>query len=301
MWKFKVLIQFILSHLPKGEKINFLFQKFLKTHSSLEKEKRIIKLIEKLKFIDNYLKIENSVVLEIGTGWDAINPILFYLMGAKTVYSFDHVAHARFELVQQILKTIENRMEEIQTITSISKSLLLKRLLKLKKAQNLKQLFSLSNIVYKAPGNAANTGLPKNSVDLVYSYAVLEHVPESVIHELILEAKRVLKKDGIVYNAIGLHDHYTSVDKKISKVNFLKYPEWLWKFFVKNKISYHNRLREKQFLEIFKSHGGKIIDIKNKVDPADLEILKMMKINKVFSGMTREELAVNYSEIMMSF
>ena len=143
--------------------------------------------------------------------------------------------------------------------------------------------------------------LPDNSIDLVYSYAVLEHVPESVIHGITLESKRILKQNGIAYHAIGTHDHYVSFDKRISKVNFLQYPEWLWRFFVKNKISYHNRLREKQFLEIFKSHGAKIKMISNKIDPSDLEILKTMKIDKRFAGMTHEELAVYYSEIILSF
>jgi hypothetical protein len=75
----------------------------------------------------------------------------------------------------------------------------------------------------------------------------------------------------------------------------------LWAFFVKNKISYHNRLREKQFLDVFKSHGAKIKWIENKTDQADVEALKNMKIDKRFAGMTYEELAVHYSEVIMTF
>ncbi|MBA7575587.1 hypothetical protein ES708_17417 [subsurface metagenome] len=41
--------------------------------------------------------------------------------------------------------------------------------------------------------------------------------------------------------------------------------------------------------------------LNNKIDPEDIETLKTMKIDKRFSGMTREELAVNYSEIILSF
>src|SRR5207249_3065951 len=105
----------------------------------------------------------------------------------------------------------------------------------------------------------------------------------------------------LMFHAIGLHDHYSGFDKRVSKVNFLKYPEWLWKFFVKNRISYHNRLREKQFLSIFESYGAKVEDIRNKIDPADLKRLETMKVNKYFAGMKAEELAVTYSEVMCSF
>lgn len=138
-------------------------------------------------------------------------------------------------------------------------------------------------------------------MDLVYSYAVLEHVPERVAVDLTGESRRILKPGGRVYHAIGLHDHYVSASRNISKVNFLQYPEWLWAFFVKNKFSYHNRLREKQFLDIFEAYGAQIEWIKHEIDPADLQALQNMNIDKRFAGMTHEELAVTYSEIILSF
>ena len=175
------------------------------------------------------------------------------------------------------------------------------RLAKLKDGANTEAIFGRASIVYKAPGDAAKSGLPDDSIDLVYSNAVLEHVPESVIHDLTIETKRVLRQNGVAFHAIRLHDHYVSFDKNISKVNFLRYPESMWRFFVKNKISYHNRLREKQFIEIFESHGGKIQMRDNETDPQDLEVLKTMKVDRRFSGMPPEELAVYYTEIVFSF
>ena len=87
----------------------------------------------------------------------------------------------------------------------------------------------------------------------------------------------------------------------VSKVNFLKYSEFWWAFFVKNKISYHNRLREKQFFEIFRQYGAKIIWSEHQVDPADVELLKTMPIHNDFKGMTIEELAPWRTELIYSF
>jgi hypothetical protein len=126
-------------------------------------------------------------------------------------------------------------------------------------------------------------------------------VPENVINGLIIESKRILKKNGICFHAIGLHDHYADVNQKISKVNFLQYSEDMWNFFVKNKISYHNRLREREFLNLFKFHEAKILKINNELDQEDINILKKIKIDKRFSGMTDQELAVYYTEIICSF
>jgi ubiquinone/menaquinone biosynthesis C-methylase UbiE len=158
-----------------------------------------------------------------------------------------------------------------------------------------------ANIIYHAPGDAIKTGLEDNSVDLVYSYAVLEHVPKKAIHDITIESKRILKNSGFNYHVIGLHDHYVNFDKKITKVNFLKFPEWLWAFFVYNKISYHNRLREKQFLELWEQYGAKINWIENKMDQKDLDALKKMKIDKSFESMSLEEIAVYKTEVIFSF
>jgi SAM-dependent methyltransferase len=301
MWRLKVLIQFLLALLPGGEKINYLLQYTTRTHSRGKKAKRVVEMIKKIQFICQYVEIEGKTIVEIGTGWDAIGAVLFYLMGAKICYTYDHVPHVRFKLVRQLVSLIENHLAEIQSIVSIPAPVLQDRLLKLKNTARLQDLFSCANIIYFAPGDATKTGLPGKSVDVVFTYAVLEHVPEETIHALNAESKRIIKKEGIAYHLIGLHDHYVKVSKKISKVNFLKYSEKWWAFWVKNKISYHNRLREKQFIDIFNSHGAKIKSIRNESEASDIEILKGMKIDKQFAGMTYEELTVYKTEIILSF
>lgn len=301
MWRIKVLIQFFLALFPGGEKINYLLQYITRTHSSGKKAKRLSEMIKKIQFICQYAEIEGKTIVEIGTGWDAIGAVLFYLMGAKICYTYDHVPHVCFKLVRQLVGVIENQLVEIQSIVSIPAPVLQIRLLNLKAAASLQDLFSRANIIYFAPSDAAKTGLPDKSIDVVFSYAVLEHIPEEAIHALNVESKRILKKEGIAYHLIGLHDHYVKFSKKISKVNFLKYREKWWAFWVKNKISYHNRLREKQFIDIFKSHGAKIQSNRNESNTSDIEILKGMKIDKQFAGMTYEELAVYKTEIILSF
>lgn len=135
-------------------------------------------------------------------------------------------------------------------------------------------------------------------MDLVYSHAVLEHVPEETIHAIALESRRVLRPGGLAFHFIGPFDHYASVDKSISMVNFLQYPEWKWKLLVKNKISYHNRLRAKEFVQIFSPYGAEVLVVRDTIEPSDLEALKTMKIDVRFAGMTQEELAVSRSEVL---
>jgi len=301
MWKIKVLIQFVLSKLPMGERFNFLLQKLNKSHSLIKIEERIIALIKDFSKINEYIKLQDKTVVEIGTGWDAINPILLYILGVNTCHTYDHIRHVRFDLVKNVIKGIQNQLNKISEMTFIPINILNKRFAKIYNIHTLDELFRNANIIYHAPGDATNTGLQNNTIDLVYSHAVLEHVPVEVIYSLTNESKRILKKEGLCYHLIGLHDHYAGVDKKISKVNFLKYPEWLWKFWVCNKFSYHNRMREKQFLDIFKECGADILWLDNKIDSQDIELLKHMRIDKSFDGLSLYELAVYQSKVIFSF
>ena len=143
--------------------------------------------------------------------------------------------------------------------------------------------------------------MEKNSIDLVISNAVLEHVPAETIWALTRESRQLLRNSGIAYHFIGLHDHYAILSDKLSNVNFLKYPQWLWSLFVLNDISYHNRLREKQFLEIFSACGASVIWLKNKTDSRDILALQGMKIDKSFQHLTLDELAVHQTEVILAF
>jgi SAM-dependent methyltransferase len=65
-----------------------------------------------------------------------------------------------------------------------------------------KKFLSEANIVYLAPADAANTGLPDESVDYHISTTVFEHIPGADIERILKEAKRILKKDGVAIHFI---------------------------------------------------------------------------------------------------
>jgi SAM-dependent methyltransferase len=282
MWKIKVLIQFVLVHMPFGEAINHRLQRInaIRRGGATFLRDRINEVDEGLRNLQRVKPLAGSVVVEVGTGWDALPTLLLRKLGAARIYTFDHVAHLRHDLAQSIGREIGLPGCEQPTLTGLLES---------------------NGIKYVAPGDATKTGLPDKSVDLFYSFAVLEHVPNDVAEALMTEARRVLKPGGIWYSLIGLHDHYAGFDKSVSEVNFLRYPEWLWRLLVKNKISYHNRLRERDFLDMMARVGGEIVRIHHVQRREDVERVRAMKIDRHFAGYTPEELAVTRTEIIARF
>jgi hypothetical protein len=206
----------------------------------------------------------------------------------------------RFKLVREFVRVIGKNIEDFSKRSNIPLSELAERLGKIAEKDNLEDFLKAANIDYVASGDASNTGLNDRSVDLVMSYAVLEHVPREVVSSISNEAAKILHANGICCHLIGLRDHYSCVDPSISKINFLKYSSRFWRFFVQNRISYHNRLREPEFLKIFDTSRLDVSFLNSKVDQRDIEQIGKMKIAREFEGFDARELAVHEMEVVLS-
>jgi len=231
MWRLKVLVQFILAHLPFGEKVNFLIQRAVGSFAPGRTRVRVVDLMVNVAAAGRLTKIEGGRVVEIGTGWDALGALALYLVGAKATVTYDHVAHLRLGLTRRLLDQMEASLDAMASITAIPRSVLEERLARLKSAPDLATLLGRAGVQYVAPGDAARTQLQDHSIDLVFSFAVLEHVPQRVVHELAEESRRILKPGGLAVHYIGMQDHYARQGSGITTVNFLKYSPRLWRFF----------------------------------------------------------------------
>ena len=65
-WKLKVLIQFVLAHLPGGERLNYSLQRANGDHSPERIAGRIPELVEILNFISQSRKLDGLAIAEIG-------------------------------------------------------------------------------------------------------------------------------------------------------------------------------------------------------------------------------------------
>jgi len=296
-WRFKAAAQTILSFLPFGEDVNFFLQQ--KTGSMSEKKIEesirygltISEMLEK-----NGKSLKDSVVFEIGTGWQPVLPILFSLLGARQVISVDKCRHLRKEVVNETISTIENLLDTMIPI----------RIYLAENVQNnintnggVNEILQDFNIEYRAPCDAAKTGLEDNSIDCCFSLSVLEHIPEKELDSIIIEVYRILKPGGSMCHIIGLFDHYVSFDTSISAVNFLKYSDFTWNICNLNRFNYMNRLRFSQYCKKFTDAGFEMIETRAHPDENCLETLKSMHISHKYRKFDINDLATIHAEIAM--
>jgi SAM-dependent methyltransferase len=95
-----------------------------------------------------------------------------------------------------------------------------------------------------------DSALPSNSIDVIFSASVLEHVrnPEAVVRE----TARLLTPRGAAINLIDLRDHFFRYP-----LEMLKYSERAWRVLTTNAGGggYQNRLRLPTWLRLFKAAG----------------------------------------------
>lgn len=292
-WRVKGLIQKGLSMTPGGMALNSRLQKVFGGMRDFDGHlaNKISDWSLSMEYLrDVNFKVAGGKLLEIGTGWHPALPLCFALAGAESIATFDITRHMDEALTFRLLDSLEKHVPRIAGHTGESEITVRARLVELRGSKNLGDLLSRSRIQYFAPADGRATGLESNSIDLVYSNSVLEHVPREVIRGLMEESFRVLKPGGLAMHNVGCNDHYAFFDKSISFVNFLQYGEREWRLW-NNPIQYQNRLRAPELVSLATGAGFEVIKIATNIRPGTLEALAKLRIDPQFDCFSREDVA----------
>lgn len=230
--------------------------------------------------------------LELGPGWYPVVPFMFHLAGASSViiidkhrlmddYTFSKTAAFLLQKKELICKRLSLDIEHVERTLNTLKNL------------SVEDGMNYICGSYLAPVDILDSKLEKNSIDIITSRAVLEHISPTEVSLIFHEFKRIIKKDGVMHHIIDNSDHWQHDDPKISKLNFLKYGNGVYSLIKKaHPQQYMNRLRHKQYIVMLESAGFKISSDDSKPDEKALEELNSLSVHKQFKNFTNEELAI---------
>ncbi len=243
-------------------------------------------------------RVDSATVLEIGTGWEPLIPILFSLAGAKRIYTCDQNRLCAIAGVQAAFQCMRRHKALIMERLDLSDAAF-EKALAVNLDAGLETLLDQLRITYLAPCDCRQTPLPDGSVDAVVSRAVMEHIPPEVIRSIFADSFRLLSPSGLMCHIIDNSDHWQHVDRSISRVNFLKYPDWLFRWTCINDQDYQNRLRHPEHVRLMTDNGFVVAREECEPDPASLAALGSLRVDARFAGFTREELAVLTSTLLV--
>ena len=162
-FKYKNLLQRLFSNIPKGELLNYLFQKHITRTLPPRNEKFLIKVQEAYQHYEyfttyNKLETKSNKYYEFGAGWNLVVPLSMTYLGFD-VFCIDIRRLIIPSLIRDSLEKYDKNREvlpfKLDRITKGEES----------NGDIMSYLNSIHGINYSAPADARNTGFEDNSFD----------------------------------------------------------------------------------------------------------------------------------------
>jgi SAM-dependent methyltransferase len=290
-WMLKYFVQKCLSLLPFG--LGLRANHYLQTRCGGLKDPVIYGLPRTLTMVWALEQcggdVRGRTFVELGTGWDGSSALTLLSMGAARVESFDVVRHLDPALHQTAVRLIAERRDYHEKQ-------------RLPFAPDYDELMSrcgavdpeAKGFVYRAPADGGATSLASESIDVYYSLAVLEHVPEATLLSILQESFRIMRPGGLCYHYVQPTMHAAAFDHAAVGVDYLQCSELVWNTLFANSLSYENRLRAVDYLRLLERVGFRIRKSWHTVDEVSLRRLPQLRVDKQFTHYSDEELATDY-------
>jgi SAM-dependent methyltransferase len=301
-WKLKSLVQRNAARLPASISNAIYFR--LQRHCGNLRPKRISplnRLTIGLEFCrqiaEHGRSIDGASILEVGTGWRLNVPIACWLCGADRITTVDLNRLLRPELIRSDLSFLVRNEATILARFEPRYGDLLQEsrwraLLNFASREwELPELCELLHLEYIAPGDAGCVPLERHSVDFHISSNTLEHIPAETLAKIFTEAKRVARPGALLLHQVDHTDHFSHADRNLSPINFLQYGDTQWNHYAGNRYAYVNRLREDDYLRIFRDCGLEVLATTSQPNEQVLQQLKRLALNDRFQSKPVDVLA----------
>lgn len=224
--------------------------------------------------------IAGATVLEFGSGWMPLIPLLLHLAGARHVVMTDIARLMDDHTVARAKQMVADRIGDVAACLDVGGDNLLAK---------LKGAFEPD---YLVPWDIA--AHPSQSVDIIMSRAVFEHVPEPSLRFFMGHFRRILAPNGAMCHIIDNSDHWEHKDRSLSRIDFVRYEDSdiVWKLAQLNEQAFQNRLRHSDYSAMMTEAGFVIAFAEGQPDLRCLEDLKHLPLASRFDGRDPQDIAI---------
>jgi SAM-dependent methyltransferase len=277
-WQIKIIIKLLISRFPFIYKFWHFFGIFI--HGNMDNSAYAYSVYRKCYDLAE-IKKPNYSVLEIGPGDSLSTAVISRAFDASKTWLLDSGDYASHDMsvYEEITKYVQNNAENNDIFNSFN-------------FKNIKEILQYYNAVYLTQGLRSLAEIPDESVDFIFSNAVLEHIQKDEFQAFLSETNRILASDGVCVHCVDLRDHLAYA------LNNLRFSEKFWESnTVKRGGFYTNRIRYNEMLNIFIKAGFDVFV--KKIDYWNSLPTSREKMNEKFRFLSEDDLRVSSFTVVL--
>lgn len=240
---------------------------------------------------DSGMPLAGRSVAVFGTMSRPALPLLFALAGARRVTMLDRGEGLGRDALVDAAERLAEHAPRIAPAIGADEAVV-RAALAPPAGESFAGLLERYHLDYRSRVDPARIDMPRGSVDVIASRAVLEHVAPTVVARIFAETRRLLAPGGRVCHVIDNSDHWSHGNPDISAVNFLRYPDWVWPLIVLPPGDYQNRLRHVDYVRMLRHAGFSILLDPSVPDPVAVAAVRAMRVARRFRKFAPGQLGV---------
>lgn len=245
-------------------------------------------------------ELEKKVILELGTGGHGIDLILFYLLGARKIYTVDIKFFGLFNLPLAI-KDTGKLLDLIISQFQLDKEITLKKFDLIKDETTVENILEIMNVEFLTFKEILKNKIKfSEKIDFFFSESNLQRIPLNQMDPLFNILAFNFNNNAVSFHRIDCMDINTQksrplYDPNLWKLEYLKYSDSKWESITTKRFGSQNRLRQYHFIEIFKGIGFEPIYIENYLTyKEDIDRIKRFNLNEKFKKIDPENVAITH-------
>jgi predicted SAM-dependent methyltransferase len=219
------------------------------------------------------------VSLELGPGDSLLSAMVSRAFGGASSYLVDVGAFASIDLQPYLDMASFLEAKGLPTINIDS-------------SNSLEEVMIACNAQYSTLGLSSLRNIPEQSVDFIWSNAVLEHIKRADFLDILRELRRIIRSNGVCSHQIDLRDHMGGA------LNHLRFSEQVWESdFMANSGFYTNRIPYSEMLNLFRK-AEFMVEVVDRKSWHSLPTPRS-KLSKKFQLLSDEELCISGFTVLL--
>lgn len=239
-------------------------------------------------------RITDARVLEIGSGWIPVAPLVYRVAGAREVILSDQHRLLHPRSVQAAVAFLIERTDRLVSELGVDREQV-DKVLGVDLEGGLDDMLAALGLTYVVPLSAETL---RGEIDIAYSHTVLEHIPPEALEDIFALVRSRLTERGLFCNGIDHSDHRRCYDDDLPIVDFLRYSELAWRLQCIDPQDYTNRLRHSDYVALLEGTGFKLLDSQVHVAQTALTEIRPFDLPPRFRDKPIEDLCTTWSLVL---